>query len=175
MPVNATLAGVPLEGRADRVEFGTGGARVVDYKTGAAKPKYAASYWRQQMLYAAALCDDGISVTEVDLLYLGEVPRRLRRPASTAAMSRATDDLARAAEQREQYSQAAMWEARDSALCAFCPFARACPARRSSVTPTPGTTDSDRLLRTNRDLSRHANAPAPADDDNIVGDPEEAR
>jgi putative RecB family exonuclease len=167
--VDGEIEGVSIGGRIDRAEEGIGGLRIVDYKTGSAKPRYAASYWRQQYLYADLLAQADLDVTEVELLYLGEVARRMRRPLVPAAQARFRHDLVEAAAQRDRSSSEAAWEARPGPLCTFCPFARACPAMRNK-TPQPGSEDSDRLLTTVRRIRRRQ---APIADVDVVGDPED--
>ena len=81
--VRTDLAGLPFLGHIDRITVAEPGLRVTDYKTGAPKPRYWWSYWRQQLLYAAALRDMGEPVAEIELLYLKE-PRAVTRPGSSA-------------------------------------------------------------------------------------------
>lgn len=170
MAVSGSLAGVPVAGRADRVEFGVGGARVVDYKTGAARPQYAVGYWRQQLVYAGLLTEAGITTTEVELLYLGDPARRLRRPVPPAALDRVTADVVGCAEQRARFDAEGTWEARESALCSFCPFRWVCPAVRRGPVPMPGSPASDARLGRSRDLVRRV---AAVDEVDRVGNPEE--
>lgn len=171
LEVAGLLGGVQVAGRADRVEFGVGGARVVDYKTGAARPQYAVGYWRQQLIYAALLTDAGVTTTEVELLYLGDPSARLRRPVADSAVDRVTADVARAAGQRPQSDESTVWEAHVQVLCDYCPFQRACPAQRSGR-PVPGSPDSDALLARDRRLVRRVSA---VDIVDRVGNPEEPR
>jgi putative RecB family exonuclease len=170
MAVSGVVDGVPVAGRADRVEFGVGGARVVDYKTGAARPAYAVGYWRQQLVYARLLAESGITTTEVELLYLGAPGGRLRRPVPPAAVQRVSADVARCAEQRAESEVAGRWEARPQALCSYCPFRWACPARVAGPVPLPGSPESDARLARNRDLIRRV---AARDEVDRVGNPEE--
>lgn len=167
--VSATLGGVATRGSIDRVEFGIEGTRVVDYKTGAAKPAYAAAYWRQQLLYAAMMNDEGNTVTEVSLMYLGAMPRQMTRPTPGSALRRVEHDLVTASDQRAGYDEVSTWEARESALCRFCPFRRACPLM-SNRAPVPGSSDSDQRLSSVSNL-RRSTQPPPSDRDD-VGDPE---
>jgi RecB family exonuclease len=170
MAVSGVIAGVPVAGRADRVEFGVQGARVVDYKTGAARPQYAVGYWRQQLVYAGLLADSGITTTEVELLYLGDPARRMRRPVPSAALERVAGDVVGCAEQRAEFDAQGRWEARESGLCGYCPFRWACPAVRSGPVPMPGSPDSDARLERNRNLVRRV---ATSDEVDRVGNPEE--
>ena len=134
--VRTDLAGLPFLGHIDRIAVAEPGLRVTDYKTGAPKPKYWWSYWRQQLLYAAALDDTGEPVAEIELLYLKE-PRAVTRPVYPAAVRRALADLERAHEQRDEMARAGAWEARPGPLCRYCDFQPVCPAQRSAA-PKPG-------------------------------------
>ncbi len=170
MAVSGVIAGVPVAGRADRVEFGVQGARVVDYKTGAARPQYAVGYWRQQLVYAGLLAEAGITTTEVELLYLGDPARRMRRPVPPAALDRVAVDVVSCAEQRAEFDALGQWQARESGLCGYCPFRWACPAVRSGPVPMPGSPDSDARLERNPTLMRRV---ATSDEVDRVGNPEE--
>lgn len=172
MEVAGEIDGVRVAGRADRVEFGIGGARVVDYKTGGARPQFAVGYWRQQLVYARLLAEAGITTTEVELLHLGDPARRLRRPVPRAAIERVSADVTRCAEQRAGQLASQRWEARPQALCQYCPFRRACPAMSSASVPAPGSPESDNRLSGSRDLVRRV---APCDEVDRVGNPEERR
>jgi putative RecB family exonuclease len=152
--VRTDLAGLPFLGHIDRIAQAEAGLRVTDYKTGAPKPKYWWSYWRQQLLYAAALEDTGEPAAEIELLYLKE-PRAVTRPVYGAAVRRALADLELAHEQRDTMARAGAWEARPGPLCRYCDFQPACPAQRSSA-PKPGTTESDAMLRDRGLVQRHA-------------------
>lgn len=142
--VRTDLAGLPFLGHIDRIAVADPGLRVTDYKTGAPKPKYWWSYWRQQLLYAAALDDTGESVAEIELLYLKE-PRAVTRPVYPAAIRRALADLESAHEQRDAMAVGGAWEARPGPLCRYCDFQPVCPAQRSNA-PKPGSPESNAVL-----------------------------
>ena len=142
--VRTDLVGLPFLGHIDRIAVADPGLRVTDYKTGAPKPKYWWSYWRQQLLYAAALQDMDEPVAEIELLYLKE-PRAVTRPVYPAAVRRALADLESAHEQRDAMATAGAWEARPGPLCRFCDFQSVCPAQRSGA-PKPGTPESNAIL-----------------------------
>ncbi len=142
--VEVPLRGLPFLGYIDRVAVVDTGLRVTDYKTGAPKPRYWWGYWRQQMLYAAALAALDQPVAEVELLYLKQ-PRAVTRPVYPAAVGRALAELETAQEQRATMADANTWEARPGPLCRYCDFASACPSQRGRV-PEPGTPASDELL-----------------------------
>ena len=161
--VRTDLAGLPFTGHIDRIAVIDAGLRVTDYKTGAPKPRFWWSYWRQQLLYAAALRDLGEPVAEVELLYLKQ-PRAVTRPVYAAATRRALTDLERAHEQRAEMADAGAWEARPGPLCRFCDFQAACPAQRSNP-PRPGTADSDDLLRARGLTQRVSESTVPASSD----------
>jgi RecB family exonuclease len=168
--VTATIGGVTIAGTIDRVQFAVGGVRVLDYKTGGAKSQYAAAYWRQLLLYAQMLADEGLDVADVALMYLGEPARTLVRPVPPAARSRTAADLAQAAEERAEYDEQSRWQARPSGLCRFCPFAVACPSYSDRSVAVPGSDASHRALQNVRDLVlRPTRGPAPEPD--LVGDP----
>ena len=173
--VRTELAGLPFLGHIDRIAVAEPGLRVTDYKTGAPKPKYWWSYWRQQLLYAAALDDMGEPAAEIELLYLKE-PRAVTRPVYPAAVRRALADLERAHQQRDEMARAGAWEARPGPLCRYCDFQPVCPAQRSAA-PKPGSPESDAVLR-ERGLTQRVTEPAvrPAGslldilDDEVLGD-----
>lgn len=152
--VRTDLVGLPFLGHIDRIAQAEAGLRVTDYKTGAPKPKYWWSYWRQQLLYAAALEDTGEPAAEVELLYLKE-PRAVTRPVYPAAVRRALADLELAHEQRDTMARSGAWEARPGPLCRYCDFQPACPAQRSAA-PKPGTAESDAILEEKGLIQRRA-------------------
>ena len=170
--VETDLAGLPFLGHIDRVAVVDAGMRVTDYKTGAPKPRYWWGYWRQQLLYAAALSELGEPVAEVELLYLRQ-PRSVRRPVYDAAVARAIADLETAHEQRDRMCADGAWEARTGPLCKYCDFRLACPAQRPGA-PVPGTPESDDLLRTMGLVQRAPEPTSPQDlldilDDEVLG------
>jgi len=145
--ISGLIAGVPLEGRIDRLEQSETGLRIVDYKTGTPKPAYMESNWRQQMLYAAVsnqAIDDG-EVTEVALFYLGEEPRLLVRPVTKFATTNVSDVLRRVNEDREAFHAESRWRAKTGPLCKYCSFQIVCPAKRKRA-PTPGSSESEAKL-----------------------------
>ena len=142
--VDADLRGLPFLGHIDRVAVADAGLRVTDYKTGAPKPRYWWGYWRQQLLYAAALESVAEPIAEVELLYLAQ-PRAVTRPVYRAAVRRALDDLEVAHDDRDRMSTSGVWEARTGPLCNYCDFRSACPAQRSNC-PAPGSAESNEIL-----------------------------
>lgn len=142
--VTAELRGLPMRGFIDRLAVADAGTRVTDYKTGAAKPRYWWGYWRQQILYAAALEAADEPVAEVQLLFLTG-PRAVTRPVYASARERALDDLEAAHEQRDAMAETGRWEARTGPLCSWCDFRLVCPAQRSGA-PEPGSASSDERL-----------------------------
>ena len=151
--VDADLRGLPFLGHIDRVALTDAGLRVTDYKTGAPKPRYWWGYWRQQLLYAAALESTDEPIAEVELLYLTK-PRAVTRPVYRSALRRALDDLESAHEERDRMSIGGVWEARPGPLCSYCDFRPACPAQRSPC-PAPGSDESNEIL-TKAGLTRRA-------------------
>lgn len=164
--VAASLAGVPIAGLVDRLEFAAGGARVLDYKTGGAKPRYAEGYWRQVLLYARMLGEEGTDVAEVALLYLGAPSRLMVRPTPVQALARVESDLLRGHEERASAHAATAWPARPSALCSYCPYRSACPAITDRDRPVPGTQASQALLEASPDAVRRLPRDG-ADDDTV--------
>jgi len=152
--VMTTIDGVPIGGSIDRIEFSVGGVRVLDYKTGGAKPRYAEAYWRQLLLYAQMLENDGLDVSEIALLYLGEPARLMVRPVPPEARERAGRDLVDAAQTRADFDEQSRWMARTGPLCGSCPFRGVCPAWSRSAVPTPGSADSQRQLERSPDVVR---------------------
>lgn len=166
--VEASLTGLPFLGHIDRLSVTDVGIRVTDYKTGAPKPKYWWGYWRQQLLYAAALQELGEPVAEVELMYLKQ-PRAARRPVYPAALRRALADLEVAHEERSEMSSGGAWEARPGPLCKYCDFQSACPAQRPGA-PAPGSEDSNERLRAAGLVQRPPEPVEPADLLDILDD-----
>ena len=168
--VQVPLRGLPFLGYIDRVALVDAGLRVTDYKTGAPKPRYWWGYWRQQMLYAAALAELDEPVAEVELLYLKQ-PRAVTRPVYPAAIGRALGELELAHDQRAAMAEAGVWEARTGPLCRYCDFAAACPTQTGKA-PPPGSSESDEVLRS-RGLAQRTADKGPGDlldilDDEVV-------
>ena len=157
------IGGVRITGSVDRIDYALGGVRVLDYKTGGAKPRYADAYWRQLLLYARMLADEGLDVAEISLMYLGEPARVLTRPVPPSAVARVCDDLTRAADDRNSYDEVSTWVARTSGLCSHCPFRGVCPAWSRSPVPVPGSAESTHLLERNRAVDRRLREPEPAE------------
>ena len=157
--VRTDLVGLPFLGHIDRIAVAEPGLRVTDYKTGAPKPRFWWSYWRQQLLYAAALEGTGEPVAEIELLYLKD-PRAVTRPVYPAAIRRALADLESAHAQRDAMATGGAWEARPGPLCRYCDFQPVCPAQRSGA-PKPGSADSDAVLRERGLVQRGSGVAAP--------------
>ena len=165
--VRTDLVGLPFLGHIDRIAVSDPGLRVTDYKTGAPKPKYWWSYWRQQLLYAAALEGMGEPLAAIELLYLKE-PRAVTRPVYPAAIRRALADLESAHAQRDAMATGGAWEARPGPLCRYCDFQTVCPAQRSGA-PKPGTPESNAVL-VERGLVQRGTEPATEPIANAAGD-----
>jgi len=169
--VAGAIAGIPIAGRIDRLQYGLTGLRVVDYKSGKCKPQYVGDYWRQQTVYATLLTDQGLEIDEIELLYLGNPSRRMTRPVVPALTARVEADLVRAVAERTAFDETSTWQARPGRLCRWCPFQKACPTQGKRARPTPGTTQCNEILARIPELTRN---PARAGDPDLVGDPEEA-
>ncbi len=152
--VVAQFDGVRIGGSVDRLQFAVGGARVLDYKTGGAKPRYAEAYWRQLLLYARILDDMGVDVSEVALMYLGEPARLMVRPTPERALARVEREVVAAAHDRADCHEAGAWTARTGRLCSYCPFRVACPAWSDREVPVPGSPESTRTLERSSELVR---------------------
>jgi putative RecB family exonuclease len=162
--VFAEFGGVRIGGSVDRLEFAVGGARVLDYKTGGAKPRYAEAYWRQLMLYARILDDMGVDVSEVALMYLGDPARLMVRPTPTGALTRVELEVIAVAQERAACHDSESWTARTGRLCSYCPFRVACPAWSDREVPVPGSAESTAILERSRELIRRTpSVPAGAD------------
>ncbi len=160
--VEAEIGGVRITGSVDRIDFAVGGVRVLDYKTGGAKPRYAEAYWRQLLLYSRMLSEEGLDVAEITLMYLGEPARVLSRPVPASALARAEADLERAAEERATFDETSSWVARTSGLCGHCPFRGVCPAWSRSAVPVPGSSESTRQLDRNSAVDHRPRQPEPS-------------
>ncbi len=110
----------------------------------AAKPQYAAAYWRQLLLYAQMLTDEGTDVADIALMYLGDPARVLVRPVPPAARARTAADLAAAQAERTGFDEQSRWQARPSALCRYCSVQGGLPV----------------LLRPRRTRARHRGEPS---------------
>jgi putative RecB family exonuclease len=150
--VRADLGGVSIAGSVDRLEFAVGGARVLDYKTGGAKVRYAEAYWRQLLLYARMLQEEGLDVSEVALMYLGDPARLMVRPTPDGALARVEGELGVIAEERSAHDAAKSWLASTGPLCSYCPFRTVCPARSDRPVPVPGSEESHRVLERSAEL-----------------------
>lgn len=155
------IGGVSIGGVVDRIDYGIEGVRVLDYKTGGAKPRYAEGYWRQLLLYARMVGDAGIDVSEISLMYLGDPARVMTRPVPPSALERVGSELQQAAEARSAYDEQSQWVARTSGLCKTCPFRGVCPAWSRSPVPVPGSSDSSRALDRSREVDRRSRSPRP--------------
>lgn len=167
--VVAQFDGVRIGGSVDRLQFAVGGARVLDYKTGGAKPRYAEAYWRQLLLYARILDDMGVDVSEVALMYLGEPARLMVRPTPAGALARVEQEVVVAAQERAESHESGSWVARTSKLCSYCPFRVVCPAWSDRPVPVPGSPESTRTLERSSELVRRVPAPVEPDAESAAG------
>ena len=82
------IAGVPFFGIVDLTEQVSDGIRVVDYKTGKApSSRFVEDKLSQVWLYAAALAEQEVEVSEVRLMYL--TSGSIDRPIDSQAVSQA--------------------------------------------------------------------------------------
>lgn len=144
--IDGHIAGEAFMGRIDLAEVGMRGLIIKDYKTGAYKPRYTAPHWRQQLIYATLMGQQGTPVAEVHLLYLGNPPGHEWRPVTSEDIGRVHAEVSSAADQRRSAIDSQIWAARPSGLCARCSFWAACPAVDAQV-PAPASADSNRILK----------------------------
>ena len=101
------IAGVPFFGIVDLTEQVSDGIRVVDYKTGKApSSRFVEDKLSQVWLYAAALAEQEVEVSEVRLMYLtsGSIDRPIDSQAVTQAVGshrQTWDDLCQAIDEQE--------------------------------------------------------------------------
>jgi putative RecB family exonuclease len=157
--VTAVLNGVSFGGRLDRRTDGVV-PRITDYKSSRRPaPAYLQDKLRQLYLYAAGEIAAGREIAEVELLYLGGHPARVRRPVFDAVIADAVNALAQMRTASEQALASSTFAARRSRLCNYCSFRRACPLFATSA-PPPGTDDSNTVL-TGTGLGRRTPRPRP--------------
>lgn len=151
MELEVEINGVLFFGKVDRfTQDGT--ARVTDYKTGKLfRPhndpdRYIESKFDQPYLYALAFKTlHDIDIEEVELIFL-HGKEVLRRPVDRSQTVRLGEDLATMHEQSHLALAESAWVAKRSSLCSYCAFRPACPLETPDA-PTPGTPDSDAILR----------------------------
>ena len=120
------IAGVPFFGIVDLTEQVTDGIRVVDYKTGKApSSRFVEDKLSQVWLYAAALAEQEVEVSEVRLMYLtsGSIDRPIDSQAVTQAVGshrQTWDDLCQAIDEQE-------FPHKTGPLCNWCPYLDHCP------------------------------------------------
>jgi len=145
-PVTAIFESVKLYGRLDRMTR-DGVVRITDYKTSKKPaPQYLTDSLRQVMLYAAGLQENGLTVDEVELIYLPGRDR-VRRPTYKSALDRAVHHLVTTRRKMDSSLTSKTWMANPGSACKSCSFVKACPAKTSKA-PIPGSPESEELLAT---------------------------
>ena len=120
------IEGVPFFGIVDLTEQVSDGIRVVDYKTGKAPSRrFLDDKLAQVWLYAAALAQQEVKVSEVRLMYLasGSIDRPIDSQAVTQAVNshrKIWDDLCRAIDVQQ-------FPHKTGPLCNWCPYLDNCP------------------------------------------------
>jgi len=120
------IEGVPFFGIVDLTEQVSDGIRVVDYKTGKTpNSRFVDDKLSQVWLYAAALAEQEVEVSEVRLMYLssGSIDRSIDARAVTKAVSshrQTWDDLCQAIDTQK-------FPYKTGPLCNWCPYLDHCP------------------------------------------------
>ncbi len=128
------VASVPFRGIVDRLDrTSDGGLAVSDYKSGRApSPRYTESRLTQVLLYAAAVeASFGERPSHVRLLYLGQ--KVIERRVDDESLMRVTADLEDTWTSLTTDVRANHFEARTGPLCAWCPYASACPEGQAEI------------------------------------------
>ena len=131
--VSVEIGGVPFVGYIDRVEAGSDGLVVSDYKSGRAPGRrFAEGRLEQVLLYAAALAEiHGTAPARARLMYLGQ---RIDETTVTAdAISEVTRRLVETWEELQERSASGDFPPRPGPLCGWCAFVRHCPKGLAEV------------------------------------------
>ena len=131
--VSTVIGGVPFIGFIDRVESGSDGLVVSDYKSGRAPGrKFSEGRLEQVLLYAAALAEiHGTPPVRARLMYLGQ---RIDETAVTAdAIAEVTRRLTETWEELQERSATGDFPPRPGPLCGWCAFVRHCPEGLAEV------------------------------------------
>ena len=142
--LSLTVAGVPFIGYVDRLDHGSTGLVVNDYKSGKPDfPKTGADPQRlhlenshvfQVMLYAAAITEELADMpTQVRLLYLGDNVGELVEEVTPQKLDDATAKLKDGWEQLSRSRASNSFEANPTALCGWCPFLAHCSEGMDNV------------------------------------------
>lgn len=126
-----TLGRARLAGQADRVEVSEGGARIVDFKTGAAIARADIDGHGQLAMYQLAANHGGFQgvsqARDASLVFIGDVGRvsvnEMVQPAIDDAATRARLDAV------VQVMTGRSFDATTNSQCDNCPVRRSCPAR----------------------------------------------
>ena len=131
--VSVEIGGVPFIGYIDRVEIGSDGLVVSDYKSGRAPGrKFYKDRLEQVLLYAAALAElHGTLPARARLMYLGQ---RIDETEVTAEnIGDVTQRLADTWEELLQRSATGEFPPEPGPLCGWCAFVRHCPEGLAEV------------------------------------------
>ncbi len=131
--VTATLGEVPFRGVVDRIEAGSDGLVVTDYKSGRApSARYAADRLYQVMLYAAAVAEHHPTPpARARLYYLGQTV--LDAEVTESSMAEAVERLQRTWADIVAACKSDSFEPRPGAICEYCSYAEHCPEGKQLV------------------------------------------
>ena len=131
--VSVEIGGVPFIGYIDRVDAGSDGLVISDYKSGRAPGRrFFKDRLEQVLLYAAALAEmQGTLPARARLMYLGQ---RIDETQVTAENIRdVTQRLADTWEELLQRSDTGEFPPETGPLCGWCAFVRHCPEGLAEV------------------------------------------
>lgn len=131
--VSVEIGGVPFVGYIDRVETGSDGLVISDYKSGRApRRKFHKDRLEQVLLYAAALAElHGKLPARARLLYLGQ---RIDETEVTAEnIAKVTQRLAATWDELLRRTETGEFPPEPGPLCGWCAFVRHCPEGLAEV------------------------------------------
>lgn len=147
--ISVELDGVPFYGIADRIDEGSSGPKIIDYKTSGAKKanptqyalnKYGDSQGDQVTLYALALSKQlGEQVLGAELFFTGVGVRRVI-DLTPSRKKRVLRDFCKTYADITAADSLGTFSYSPSPLCGWCPLVEVCPASKSSpkvAVPSP--------------------------------------
>lgn len=140
--ISVELEGVPFYGIADRIDEGSDGPVIVDYKTSGAKKasptqyalnKYGDSQGDQVTLYALALGKKlGKQVSGAELFFTGVGVKRVI-DLTPSRKKRVLRDFCKTFEDISAADDLGLFSYSPSPLCGWCPLTEVCPASKSAA------------------------------------------